>query len=212
MLAKSMSMMGNTSANSTSCVPRSRRAKRIRRKMNVLAKISVASSLIEHGDRHLHAGIRAVRIVAAAADDERLLHVLGLVIAARTIAELRPQEEETEAMEADDTTPLIELALLDERNDDEATIGHARMRRRLVVAGVARSGRAVVGVGDVLFDVRIGRIERRVELAAAVIVEARVDPCAYLTGGETGLGINRISIARLFAEMHAAARARLHIR
>src|SRR5437016_4508828 len=102
MLAKSMSMMGNTSANSTSCVPRSCRTKRTRRKLNVLANISFASSLVEHGDRHLHAGVRAVRIVAAAADDERLRHVLGLEVAARTIAHLCAQEEETEAREADD--------------------------------------------------------------------------------------------------------------
>src|SRR5438105_2233650 len=84
----------------------------------------VLSSLVEHGDRHLHTGVRAVRIIAAATDDERLRHVLGLEVAARSIAHLRAQEEETEAREADNATPLIELALLDERNDDEATIGH----------------------------------------------------------------------------------------
>src|ERR1041384_6482746 len=94
----------------------------------------LASSLVEHRDGHLHARVRAVRIVAAAADDERLLHILGVKVAARTVAHLRAQEEETEAMEAHDAAPLIEFALLDERNDDEAAIRDACVLRRLEVA------------------------------------------------------------------------------
>src|ERR1043165_6968537 len=58
---------------------------------------------------------------------------------------------------------------------------------------------------NVLFDICVGWLKSRVELAALVVVKTRIESSAYLTCGQTGFAVNRVGVARFGTGIHTSA-------
>src|SRR4051812_32928618 len=102
--------MGSTMASSTSCVPRSLRAKRRRRRVNVKrAFISAFTSFEEHGNIHRRADGPTQGVIAAAADHGRVADILCLNVATVAVVRLGSQEEKTEAIKLHRIATLVVL-------------------------------------------------------------------------------------------------------
>src|SRR3712207_3945541 len=92
--------------------------------------ISPLASLVEHGFGQEAAGGGRPRADDAAADDRRVVYVLGLQLAAVAVADLAFQEEEAEAVELHLVAPVVDLVFFDDGDDDDAAAGDAGVRGR----------------------------------------------------------------------------------
>src|SRR5215470_4728359 len=73
------------------------------------------------------------------------------------------------------------------------------------------SATAAADVGGILspvnslFDIGIGWLKSRIELAATVIVKTRIESSANLTCGQPWFAVNRVGLARLGTGIHTSA-------